>query len=138
MDIGELIQVILETVLAIALPILIGYAVMWLRAKQKEIMAGLTTEQRYMLENAVDMAVRAAKQSGLAGYIKNEGRIKKRFAIDAAERYLRSMGLGGLDLDVLSDMIEAEVYRQFRKPEPPVVDPPTVEPAPSNQPPVSW
>ena len=116
MDWGELIQVVLEAVLALLLPVLVGYAVVWLRAKQKEIMAGLTDKQRWMLENAVDMAVKAAEQSGLAGHIGNAMGEKKRFAIDVAERYLVSMGLGGLDLDPLADMIEAEVYRQFKRP----------------------
>jgi len=117
MDWGELIQVILETVLALLLPILIGCAVTWLRARQKEIMAGLTDSQRWMLTEAVEVAVKAAEQSGLAGHIENLAGEKKRFAIDAAERYLLSAGLGSVDLGVLADMIEAEVYRQFHTPD---------------------
>ena len=115
MDWGELIQSILETILAIALPVLVGYAVVWLRAKQREIVAGLTDNQRWMVTEAVRTAVEAAEQSGLAGHIGNMADEKKRFAIVSAERYLYNAGLS-IDLDVLSDMIEAEVYRQFRKP----------------------
>jgi len=56
-------------------------------------------------------------QSGLAGLIERTAEAKKHYACDVAERYLARFGVN-LDFDVLADMIEAEVLKQFGKGDP--------------------
>lgn len=111
-DWGKIIQTVLEAVLALALPVVVGYVATWLRAQRAALLAKLSDREREILLQAVEIAVRAAEQSGLAGYISDVAESKKRFALEAAERYLANFGLV-MDLDVLSDMIESEVRRQF-------------------------
>ena len=112
-DWGQLIQVVLQAVLAIVLPVVVKFIVDWLRKRLEDMELQLGERRWSLLKEAVEIAVRAAQQSGLAGHIGNIGEEKKRWAIDAAERFLAQNGLGGLDLDMLADMIESEVGRQF-------------------------
>jgi hypothetical protein len=112
-DWGQLIQVVLQAVLAVALPVVVKFIVDWLRKRLEEMEQSLGERRWYMIQEAVRIAVSAAEQSGLAGLIEDIGEEKKRWAIDAAERFLAQNGLGGLDLDVLADMIESEVRKQF-------------------------
>lgn len=113
MDWGQLIQVILEAMLALVLPVVVKLGFDWLRKRVEEIEVGLGERRWWMVKEAVAIAVRAAEQSGLATELINTGAEKKRYAIDFCERYLTEMGLGGLDLDILADLIESEVWKQF-------------------------
>lgn len=63
-----------------------------------------------VLDKAVQLAVLAAEQSGLQGFIENEGKKKKEFAVNFAERYLREHGIA-VELDVVGDMIEAQLIK---------------------------
>jgi len=63
-----------------------------------------------VLDRAVELAVLAAEQSGLTGVILNEGKKKKEFAVDFAERYLKEQGIE-VELDVVGDMIEAQLIK---------------------------
>jgi len=109
---GQIIQAILEAMLAVVLPVAVGVLAAWLRARRDEILSHMGEREREMLLQAVDIAVNAAEQSGLAGHIRDVGAEKKKFALDTAEAYLRRWGLE-IDLNVLAAMIEAEVGRQF-------------------------
>lgn len=115
-DWGQIIQTVLEAVLTIALPVVVGYAVTWLRTQRESLLARLDEKARFMVQDAVRIAVQAAEQSGLAKHIADKAEEKKRFALDFAEKYLAEWGLE-MDLDVLADMIEAEVHRQFKDPQ---------------------
>lgn len=67
-------------------------------------------QRAQILDKAVELAVLAAEQSGLTGVIENEGKKKKAYAIQFAERYLREHGFE-MELDVVSDMIEAQLIK---------------------------
>ena len=112
MDWSHILQVVLEAVCAIAIPFLVKFLIDWLRVKAKEGLSFLDETTRAAVEEAVHIAVRAAEQSGLAGLIERSAEAKKRYACEFAEKYLAQWGIG-IDLDVIADMIEAEVKRQF-------------------------
>lgn len=114
MDWNKVLQLVLQALLAAALPVIVKFLVDWLKAKTSELMLGLDQQTRWAINEAVEIAVRSAEQSGLAGLIEESAEAKKRYACDFAEKYLARFGII-LDLDVLADMIEAEVLRQFGK-----------------------
>ena len=64
-----------------------------------------------LLDKAVQSAVLAAEQSGLANIIQNAGAHKKRFALDFAFKYLDEHGLR-VDPTVVDGLLEAEIMRQ--------------------------
>ena len=94
-DWGQIIQTALEAVLTIALPVVVGYAITWLRAQREALLARLDEKARFMVQDAVRIAVQAAEQSGLAKHIADKAEEKKRFALDFAEnsteRFLRGV-----------------------------------------------
>ena len=120
MDWGVFVQQILELVLSALLPVVVGMVAVYIKSLRDEALGKLKEKDRWMVEEAVRVAVTAAEQSGLAGHIRNEANEKKRYALNVAEAYLTRFGLGSVDLSVLADMIEAEVWRQFNGNGPPV------------------
>jgi hypothetical protein len=69
-----MLQVIIQGVLTAALPIVVGFAMGWLRAKTNEIMGGVDAQTGWLVESAVSAAV----QSGIAGRIRNRGQARQR------------------------------------------------------------
>ena len=68
-------------------------------------------ELRWYLDEAVDIAVRAAEQSKFADFIED----KKAYAFEIAQLWLDAHGWEEVDIDVLEAAIEAEVLKQFPK-----------------------
>ena len=71
-------------------------------------------EVAYAVEKAVDIAVKAAEQTGLIGEVKVKGADKKRYAIAVAETWLKAQGIK-VDAFALSAAIEAAVFENFPK-----------------------
>lgn len=70
-----------------------------------------TTEARdALLERAIQAAVLAAEQAGLAGFIENVGATKKAHAMNVAAQYLDEVGVS-VSPDLTSQLIEAQVLR---------------------------
>jgi hypothetical protein len=80
----------------------------WLEAKEAEIRAGMTDQQRYLVDEGIRLAVTAAEQLKLSEAIKD----KKEWAVDFAAAWLKTRGIE-LDLQELDGLIEAEVWRIF-------------------------
>lgn len=107
-----------SVLLAVVVPlaaVVVNAAARWLRAKTAALLNGIDANWRYAIEEAAQLAVDAAEQSALAGLIGAAAEEKKRFACDFAERYLAQFNIR-VDLDVIADLIEVEVRRQFGKP----------------------
>ena len=64
----------------------------------------------FWLEQAASMAVQAAEQAGMAGYIQD----KKQYALEVAQRYLDAKGIK-IDVELISDAIEAAVFAELNK-----------------------
>jgi len=110
-DWGKFLQYLLESALTVLVPALIVFASQWLKQKRAETEHYVGESHWAAFEEAARTAYRAAEQAGIREHFEKDGQRKLQLAINTAERYLYERGLGGLDLDVLVDMIEAEVNR---------------------------
>ena len=100
----EVISKALEMLLDAFLPVLAGFAAAWLRAKYLEAYNSLDQQKRYELDMAVRVAVYAAEQMQIGGFITDR--------LDYAERLVQAqiekMGLS-IDVHQRRAMIEAAV-----------------------------
>jgi hypothetical protein len=106
------LQIFLQTIIQILLPILLTAAVGYLFRQYQIVTARIPAEQLELARQIVRSLVLAAEQTGLVGAIKNEGEAKKEWVLQRAEEYLLSKGVK-LDLHLLSDLIEAEVLESL-------------------------
>lgn len=113
MDWGEFVELLFKAALAAVLPFAVAALREWLKQQAAELEVHFGVERWAAIRAAVSMAVKAAEQSGIRDSLEKAGSQKMKWAIDTAELYLAERGLGGLDLDVLIAMIEAEVHKQF-------------------------
>ena len=100
--------------LVLVLPILSAFIIKALNALVKKWLAELEANKpdlSWYLAEAVDVAVRAAEQSNLAGFVND----KKEYALEVAQQWLDSHGWDEIDIVVLDAAIEAEVLKQFPK-----------------------
>ncbi len=110
-----------QSLLIIAIPIVVAGLFMWVRQKAAEIKQNLSKEQLEMIEKGVKIAVSAAEQAGFSGLLQT-GNEKKQYAIDAVQRFLDRSGVP-IDVDEIATLIESEVNSQFTKYAPPVDTP---------------
>ncbi|MBM3143869.1 MAG: hypothetical protein FJ010_02645 [Chloroflexi bacterium] len=115
------LAILAQSLLIIAIPILVAAAFMWARQKAAEIKQNLSKEQLDMIEKGVKMAVSAAEQAGFSKLLKS-GAEKKQYAIEAVQRYLDRIGVP-IDVDEIAALIESEVNTQFSNYAPPVNTP---------------
>ena len=100
--------------LVLVLPILSVFIIKALNALVKKWLAELENAKpdlHWYLSEAVDIAVRAAEQSNLSGFVDE----KKEYALEVAQQYLDSAGWSEIDIVILDAAIEAEVLKQFPK-----------------------
>jgi hypothetical protein len=123
MELTNFLAMFAQSLLIIAIPIIVAGAFVWVRQKAAEIKQNLSKEQLSMIEKGVQIAVKAAEQTGFSGVLKS-GREKKAYAIDAVQRYLDRSGVA-IDVEEIATLIEAEVHSQFSNYAPPVDSPET-------------
>lgn len=113
MEIPTEVQTFITQLLVVSistlLPILVAYVIGYIRAKKNEFLARLSQEQVMLLESVVNIAVRAAEQSGLAGYIENTAQQKLEYAEAYVQTYLKNAGWGGIDVALIRGAIEAAI-----------------------------
>jgi len=110
----NILQQILMGLLVALVPVLTKFIIEVLVAYKNKLLAEIENskpELRWVLDEAVDIAVRAAEQSNLAGFIED----KKQYAFQIAQQYLDDHGWNEVNIDVLEAAIEAEVLKQFPK-----------------------
>ena len=97
---GEAITAVLKVIIPVCVALVLKWAAeLWIKIK------GENPDLADVLAYAVEIAVEAAEQIFGPG----KGEEKKQYAIQAAEKYLKELGLV-IDLDVIADAIEHEVY----------------------------
>ena len=101
---------VLQLALEALLPVLIGFAIKWLRDQIGLLKSKLSESQLAILDAAAKIAVLAAEQLNLAGFVED----KKAEAIRIAQQYLAAHGVE-LDVQVIADAIEAAVMEQFNQ-----------------------
>lgn len=119
--ISDFLFLLAQALLVIALPVLIAAAAFWLKQKGDEIKSKLSKDQLAALESIGSIAVRAAEQAGLTKQIAG-GAAKKEYALEVAQNYLKSIGVK-IDLSAVTNVIEAEVLKQFNNAAPPADTP---------------
>lgn len=112
---SDLILGAAEPLLRIFIPILVGLIIWLVFAARNYIRSRLTASQYEMFSSIVRTAVRAAEQSGLAGYIENTAHAKKDRAMELAKNFLKARGLGWIPVQEIDDMVEAMVHEEFMK-----------------------
>jgi len=112
--VSEFLQIVFSALITAATPVLVAYVVAWLKARQREIEADLSEQERYLIREALRVAVHAAEQSGLAAGLVKEGEKKKQWAAEVAQQYLARYGLD-LDLNELTGLIEATVWEEINR-----------------------
>ena len=107
----EFVSVFVEGILLAIAPVLATMVAAWVLAQAKLAWSKLkqvSGDYSWALDVAAEMAVKAAEQSEIAGYIKE----KKEFALELAERYLTNMGFK-IDIALIDAAIEAAVLDLF-------------------------
>jgi hypothetical protein len=103
----------LQKFLLAAVPVIVPFVVAWLIAKTRESWMTFAKEKpeiAYAVQEAARMAVSAAEQSNLAGYIID----KKLYALDAAAGWLEAQNIK-VDIKVIESAIEAAVFNELNK-----------------------
>jgi len=112
MDWSDLVQPLLETVLTIMLPIVLGFVAVWLKNLIARIKSEMSESQLAFITVLAGQLVLAAEQSGLTGVITNIGEEKKAMVIAALQQAADDNGIK-ISVELLSAIIEAAVVDAF-------------------------
>lgn len=93
----------------VLVPLLIAFLVLLIRKGKQYIEARMTERQLGIVGEVVKVSVRAAEQSGLIGLILNTAEAKKEYAVAAVQKALQHRGITRIDVDEISDWIEAAI-----------------------------
>ena len=111
----DILSDLLQAVVIAAIPVLVPFVVKFLVAQANLMLAkarDMEPDLMFVLEEAAIIAVRAAEQSSLAGFIED----KKAFALEQAQLYLDAKGMKNINLSLIEAAIEAAVWQEFNKP----------------------
>jgi hypothetical protein len=100
--------------LIVALPILAGFAIRALKVWGDKVLSDLECNKpslHWALEQAAEVAVRAAEKMNLSGFVAN----KKSYAMETVQSFLNEAGWEEINLVLLEAAVEAEVLKQFPK-----------------------
>ena len=106
------VQLLFEQAVTVLTPIVVALVIALLAQGIRWVQGRLSVQQWNAIQLAINFAVLAAEQSGLASEICKSGAAKKALAIDLAQQFLKARGIK-LDLEELSALIEASVYTNF-------------------------
>lgn len=107
----QFVATLAQAILMLLLPVLVGAGVRWVLAMTKAEIARLDNQTLSTITWLATVAVQAAEQAKVAGYIAD----KKAYAIDFCQKWLKRNNLN-IDLSLISSAIEAAVLEQFNKP----------------------
>jgi len=113
-EIINLLQEFAFNLAVLALPILAGFLIALLNAWVKKVLAEVERakpELHWYLEQAVDIAVKAAEKMEFSGFIDG----KKQYALNIAQIWLDEHGWDEVDISILEAAIEAAVIENFPK-----------------------
>lgn len=115
MQLNDTLSLISQSLLIIALPIIIFAAVQHIRVMGNQLKSKFNVEQQQTIDRIIGVAVKAAEQAGgIKGLI---GAQKQQEAIKIAEKFLAEHGIK-MDVGQIVDLIEAQVQTQFTTPTP--------------------
>jgi hypothetical protein len=113
MDIlANLLQPFLEIVLAIFLPVVLGFLAVLIRSWIAKAKAEIEARNLDWLLVLAGQFVAAAEQAGITGELENLGEAKKQMVVDMLQAAADQRGIR-IDADALSALIEAAVVDAF-------------------------
>ncbi len=113
MDIlANLLQPFLETMLAIFLPVVLGFLAVWIRSWIAKAKAEIAARDLEWLLVLAGQFVAAAEQAGITGELENLGEAKKQMVVAMLQASADARGIK-IDADALSALIEAAVVDAF-------------------------
>jgi hypothetical protein len=97
--------------------------------KDKRIVQQLGISERnlYFARQAIEFLIQAAEQSGVKDDIVRTGAEKKAWVLDRASTLLAERGITDIDIETLSDLVEASIMQGFNQKFTPVVFPPITQ-----------
>lgn len=107
----QFVMLILESVIAILVPVLARAVILWVMARLAEAKGLASQEQLIAITALVDLVVRAAEQSGLSGYLEELGMTKREWALQELQRILDEHNFKGISISTLYTLIEDAVRR---------------------------
>lgn len=119
-ELRDFLSLLAETLLVIALPIVIAAAIQHFRVMTQRLRAEMSQDQQQAIDQAIKIAVRVVEQTGFVEGLL--GAEKRRRAIEVAQGFLDERGVK-IDVEKLATLIEAEVFRQFNSPSVPTDTP---------------
>ncbi len=120
-EFGAFLTLVIQAVVAAALPILLAFAVAWLKSTLARAKTSLTKSQLFLVESGVRIFVEAAEQSGLWKSALATGAAKKAWVLEQATTWCASHGVP-VDLPAIDAQIEA-IVRQMKLEDAPEVTP---------------
>lgn len=114
LEIPEPIVLFISLFLQYALPPLLVALLAWIAPKAISAWMNLKADRpdiAAVLENAARIAVLAAEQSQLSGYIQD----KKQFAVQYIQNLLAQQGLGGINVAAIEGAVEAAVWDELNR-----------------------
>jgi hypothetical protein len=112
--ISSLIQTTLVVLIQVLVPVLLGFAIMWVKQQIAKAKSEMTQEQINFITELARTYVMAAEQNGLAEAIANEGAAKKEWVLTRLQSDVSSLGLQ-VDIRMLSDLVESQVYAALKQ-----------------------
>ena len=106
----QFLNLFLQIVIVPLLGVVAGFVIAWLKKKIEVAKASLDASTQKIIDDTVKAMVLAAEQVHLVDKLI----VKKDYALEQAANYLAAKGIP-VDLDKLSNLIEAEVMAQFNQ-----------------------
>jgi hypothetical protein len=108
-------NLVLQAVLPVLVSVAAGFAAVLIKQAAAYFKANVDAKTQAQLEWLAGVVVQAAEQSDLSGQLVNYGNDKKAWAIAQLQALLAQYKLPALDLNALSALVEAEVWKQFNQ-----------------------
>lgn len=114
MEFSDVLWKFVESFVVALVPILVPLLAAWILPKVigawKGLKSKLDSDAIYLIESIAGMAVKAAEQAKLSGFITD----KKTYAMEFVESWLKARGVK-LDLKLIDSAIEAAVLDEFNR-----------------------
>ena len=109
MDWSDLLMPVLQTIIAVVVPLLVGYLTVLVNKQIQRVKLQMTDEQLVFANEVVNQFVVANEQYKLSGQFKQIAKDRKIWVVEKAQAYLDQHGIY-FDAEMLGDMVEQAVY----------------------------
>lgn len=108
-EVQTFVSLLLKAAIEALIPVLVAALIVLARQGWQYIASKLSANQLFVIREVVGVAVRAAEQSALIGLIIDSAEEKKQYAITTVQNMLTKRGITKIDVDEISDWIEAAI-----------------------------